>query len=379
MRIKPFILSGLLFIATMAVAQNNSKAAYHRMEGSIGNDIEVTANFIRLFDKVEGNYQYKFKENDATTFFGKMLEVEGKVFKNDSLYLKEYGADDASFLGVWNDKSYKGQWKVPGEDNDYMEVLLKEYYPHGSLPFKVYYLNSEEKLMDGVNNSPTATLELTFVYPKDNSLSPGVLDSVKQIINKGFFGDHFKQNRPEIMLQSYEKEYYQNYKSTNLEAYKEMGGASFSWSSVNAMSVLFNSSYLLCVEYQRYAFTGGAHGITNNAYDIIDLKNGRVLTYNDIFIKGADSALSALLTHKMLKKYKTKDEADLKTLGFFVNKISPNQNVYVTGNGIGFKYASYEIAPYSYGMPEVFLPFNECKDLIQPGTPVYQLSRQKQQ
>ena len=379
MKIKPFILSGLLFITTVVVAQNNSKAAYHRMEGSIGDDIEVTANFIRLFDKVEGNYQYKFKENDVTTFFGKMLEVEGKVLKNDSLYLKEYGADNASFSGIWSDRAYKGKWKVPGEDNDYMEVMLKEYYPHGSLPFKVYYLNSEENLIDGVKNSPTATLELTFVYPEDNSLPPGILDSVKQIINKGFFGENFKQSTPNIMLKAYEKEYYHNYKNANLEEYKELGGASFSWASVNAMSVLFNSSYLLCVEYQRYAFTGGTHGITNNAYDIIDLKNGRVLTYNDIFLDDADSALSVLLTNKMLKKYKTKDEADLKTLGFFVNKVLPNQNVYVTGNGIGFKYASYEIAPYSYGLPEVFLSFDECKDLIRPGTPVYQLSLQKQQ
>ena len=380
MRIKPFILLGFLFIATIGVAQNNSKASYHRMEGSIGNDIEVTANFIRLFDKVEGNYQYKFRENDATTFYGKMLEVEGKVLKNDSLYLKEYGADNASFTGLWGDDFYRGQWKVPGEGSDYMEVLLKEYYPHGSLPFKVYYLNSEENLIDGVKNSPTASIELIFVYPKQNSLPFGILDSVKHIINKGFFGGNFRQSTPNIMLKAFEKEYYHNYKNSNLDEYKKTSnGHSFTWSSMNSMSVLFNSSYLLCMEYQRYAFTGGAHGITNNAYDIIDLKNGHVLTYNDIFSDDADSALSVLLTRKMLKKYKTKDEADLKQLGFFVEKILPNQNIYVTGNGIGFKYASYEIAPYSYGLPEVFLSFDECKNLICRETPVYRLSRQKQQ
>ncbi len=349
------------------------------MEGNIGNDVEVTANFIRLFDKVEGNYQYKFKENEATTFYGKMLEVEGKVLKNDSLYLKEYGADDASFMGVWHDNLFNGKWKVPGDDDDYMEVLLKEYYPQGSLPFKVYYLSSEEPLIEGRKDSPTATLELTLLYPENNSMTAAVLDSVKHIINKGFFGDNFSPDSPANMLKKFEKEYYHNYKVSNLDEYKEIGGASFSWASVNSMSVLFNSSYLLCVEYQRYAFSGGAHGMTNNSYDIIDLKNGNVLTYNDIFVDNADSTLSVLLTKKMLKKYKTKDEADLKQLGFWVDTISPNQNVYVTGNGIGFKYASYEIAPYSYGLPEVFLSFEECKNLIRPGTPVYRLSQQKQQ
>ncbi len=379
MNIKSVILPVLLFVAAFSVAQNSRKVSYHRMEGNIGNDVEVTANFIRLFDKVEGNYQYKFRENDATTFYGKMLEVEGKVLKNDSLYLKEYGADDASFLGIWHDNSFNGKWKVPGDDDDYMEVLLKEYYPQGSIPFKVYYLNSEEPLIKGSNDSPTATLELTLLYPKNNFMTAAILDSVKQIINNSFFGDNFTPDLPAIMLKKFEKEYYHNYKVSNLDEYNEIGGAAFSWASINSMSVLFNSSYLLSIEYQRYAYSGGAHGITNDAYDIIDLKSGKVLTYNDIFVDNADSALSALLTKKMLEKYKTKDEADLKQLGFWVDTISPNQNVYVTGNGIGFKYASYEIAPYSYGLPEVFLSFEECKNLIRPGTPVYRLSQQKQQ
>ncbi len=379
MNIKSVILPVLLFVAAFSVAQNSRKVSYHRMEGNIGNDVEVTANFIRLFDKVEGNYQYKFRENDATTFYGKMLEVEGKVLKNDSLYLKEYGADDASFLGIWHDNSFNGKWKVPGDDDDYMEVLLKEYYPQGSLPFKVYYLSSEEPLVKGSNDSPTATLELTLLYPKNNFMTAAILDSVKQIINNSFFGDNFTPDLPAIMLKKFEKEYYHNYKVSNLDEYNEIGGAAFSWASINSMSVLFNSSYLLSIEYQRYAYSGGAHGITNDAYDIIDLKSGKVLTYNDIFVDNADSALSALLTKKMLEKYKTKDEADLKQLGFWVDTISPNQNVYVTGNGIGFKYASYEIAPYSYGLPEVFLSFEECKNLIRPGTPVYRLSQQKQQ
>ena len=81
----------------------------------------------------------------------------------------------------------------------------------------------------------------------------------------------------------------------------------------------------------------------------------------------------------MLDKYKTKGEAKLSQVGFFVDQITPNRNVYITGNGIGFKYAAYEVAPYSYGLPEVFLSFDKVKDLIRPGTPVYRLSQQKQQ
>ncbi len=378
MSIKHLLLYISLLVSFSLTAQNSDNTSYHRMEGNIGENIEVKANFIRLFDKVEGNYQYRFKENDATTFYGKMLEMEGRLLKNDSLYLKEYGADDYSFSGIWRDKSFKGEWSVPDEENKYMDVLLKEYYPAGSLPFDVFYLSSEEKLIENQKESPVATLELTFVYPKNNYLQPKTLDSVRKVIDNSFFGGKFIQASPKNMMTSFEKEYYNNYKNSNLDLYKETGGASFNWSSSNSMSVLYNSDYMLCLEYQKYAYTGGAHGMTNVSYDIIDLRNGKVLSYNDIFIENADSALSAILTKKMLNKFKTKDETTLKQVGFFVDKITPNRNVYVTGNGIGFKYASYELAPYAYGLPEVFLNFNEIKELIRPGTPVYRLSRQKQ-
>lgn len=379
MNIKSIILSVLLFIATMTVAQNNHKASYHRMEGKIGKDVEVTANFIRLFDKVEGNYQYKYKENDATMFYGKMLELEGTLLKNDSLYLKEYGATSYAFQGIWKDGAYTGQWIVPGDDGKKLPVSLKEYYPKGSMAFDVFYLNSKEKLKKEEVDSPTAELEMTFAYPKANYIQPDIVDSVKRIVIKGFFGSDFLQASPVVMMKDFEKEYFFNYKDANLEIYDETRGASFDWSSVNSMSIVYNANYLLCVEYQKYAFTGGAHGMTNVSYDIIDLTNGKGLSYSDIFIDNADSALTALLTKKMLEKYKTKSESDLKDIGFFVDSITPNHNVYVTGNGIGFKYASYELAPYSYGLPEVFLSFDEIKPLIRKGTPVYRLSRQNQE
>ena len=379
MKIKISLVSILLIIAYSSWGQNNNSKSYHRMEGNIGDNIEVTANFIRLFDKINGNYQYKFKENNATMFYGKMLELEGKLLKNDSLYLKEFGANDYSFTGIWENNSFEGNWKIPGEENNYMDVMLKEYYPSGSLPFDVFYLSSEEKLVPDQKESASATIELTFIYPKNNYIQENILDSVKQIIVKGFFGNSFLPASPKKMVTDFEKEYYHNYKETNLDEYKEIGGASFSWASMNTMSVLFNSNYLLCVEYQKYAYTGGAHGMTNISYDIVNLKSGKVLDYNDIFINHADSALTVLLTNKMLDKYKTKEEAKLSEVGFFVDQITPNRNVYVTGNGIGFKYAAYEVAPYAYGLPEVFLSFDEVKELIRPGTPVYRLSRQKQQ
>ena len=53
--------------------------------------------------------------------------------------------------------------------------------------------------------------------------------------------------------------------------------------------------------------------------------------------------------------------------GLFENKIEAGDNFYLTGKGITFSYTPYEIAPYAAGEIQVFIPYTDMKDLLQPG------------
>jgi hypothetical protein len=44
--------------------------------------------------------------------------------------------------------------------------------------------------------------------------------------------------------------------------------------------------------------------------------------------------------------------------------VDPNDNFFITGGGIGFFYNPYEIAPYSSGSTEIFLPWEEILPLL---------------
>jgi hypothetical protein len=176
------------------------------------------------------------------------------------------------------------------------------------------------------------------------------------------------------MLVNFEKEYLGNYIDQN-ENWHEVGGASFNWEKMISMSIVYNNNYLLCLEYLKYAYSGGAHGMSNMAYDIIYLDDGRLLTFADVFDEGTEEALSALLTKQLRKDYNIPDEVNLKDAGFFVDKVDPNRNIYVTGNGVGFVYNSYEIAPYSQGATNIFLEFPQVKELVKKGTPVYGMTK----
>lgn len=345
--------------------------AYMRYEGSIDNNISIIANMVKLYPKLSGNYQYKYLDDDATIHVGKTIELNGEIDKNNKVVLKEFGRTENAFDGEISGTKFEGTWNA-GDDRK-LPFLLTEYYPNGSMAFDVFYLHSEGELVKGETDSPIAEIELTLIYPSDKYIEPDVEDSVKKIITRSYFGEGFNTSSPDSMLINFEGEYLDNYSKQN-ENWHKTQSASFNWEKVLSMSVVYNSTYMLCLEYLKYAYSGGAHGMTNISYDIIYLDNGRLLTYADVFVEEGEEELSKILTNQLRKDYSIPDDVTLGEAGFFVEEVKPNRNIYVTGNGVGFLYNSYEIAPYSQGATNIFLEFKQIKNLVKMGTPVYELS-----
>ena len=353
----------------MGQQATNNNLFYSRFEGIMGENIHVTANIIRLFDKISGNYQYRFINEENEMHFGKTINIDGNAHLKDA-NLKEFGQDTYTFSGILNEESYKGTWRTP--DDKELDFDMKEHYPNGTLPFDIFYLHSEGRLVSDDAKSPSAEIELTLIFPEDKYFQTGIVDSVKRIIANGFFGENFYNISPDSMLTDFETEYFSTYKKQNADWFDN--GASFNWQKMVSMSVVFNSSYLLCVEYLKYAYSGGAHGMTNIAYDIINLNEGKIFLYDNIFKEDSKDSLSAILTQKLRKDYIIPDDVSLIDAGFFVDNIEPNHNVYINGNGIGFLYNSYEIAPYSNGQTNIFLEFDKINDLLKSGTPISMIS-----
>jgi hypothetical protein len=346
---------------------------YKRFEGNISGNINVTANIVRLFDNVSGNYIYYFIDGDNEMYYGKTVELDGIIDENDSLKLREFGSADFTFEGLMNDGHYEGKWNSGKQK--FLDFDMQEYYPKGSLPFDVYYLKSEEVLKENIKDSPTAQIELSLVFPLDNYFEPAIVDSVSNIITKTYFGSGFKNDIPEAMLENFENEYFTNYRRQSKDWENNSGRLTFNWEKQVNMTIVYNSNYLLCSEYLKYAYAGGAHGMSNLSYDIIDLKSGAKLSYADIFKPGSDSLLGQIITDQLRTNYKIPEEVSLKEAGFFMEKIEPNENIFINGEGIGFVYNSYEIAPYSRGATRILLSFGKIQDLIVVGSPAYQLSR----
>ncbi len=369
-------LTGVM-MSTLLTAQNSGRTLfYKRMEGTIGEKVFVTAHLIRVKDNISGNYYYTFSGQDGTKQYGKTIELSGKMVNDTSVFLKEIGEDDYSFEGTLTDDRFTGNWHDPDDYEKTLPFEMKSYYPKGSLPFAIHYLKSDYILDEKQKDSPYADIELVLAWPSDNYFLPEIADSVKKAIVNSFFGDNFQINEPDSMLAFFEKEYYRNFDKQAGELYKKYNKI-FNWEKMISMSVIFNSNYLLTLEYLRYAYSGGSHGITNTSYDVINLRDGNILKYETVFKENIKDTLSILLTQKLKKDYRLNDTVSLKKAGFFYDTVKPNRNIFANGNGIGFVYNNYEIAPSSQGTITVFLPYNEIKNLIKKGTPVYPLAQKE--
>ncbi len=367
--------AGIIFLMTISLfaGEEGDSLFYKRMEGTIGKKMNVTTHLIRIDDKLTGNYYYTFTGQDGKRQDGKTIDLSGKMVDDTAVYLKEIGQDGYSFEGKLTDDRFTGVWHDPEQEDKTLPFEMDAYYPKGSLPFKVHYLKSEYFADKKNPDAPSANIELVLAWPLKDYFMPEVLDSVRRKIMNSFFGDNFTRNLPDTLLVAFESEYYQNFDKQAGELFEKYHKV-FNWEKMVSMSVLFNSNYLLTLEYLRYAYSGGSHGMTNISYDVINLRDGSTLGYESVFNKNAKDTLSSLLTAQLKKDYVLSAGVSLKKAGFFYDSISPNQNIYVNGNGVGFVYNSFEIAPYSQGIITVFLPFHQIEGIIKKGSPVYPLS-----
>jgi hypothetical protein len=166
------------------------------------------------------------------------------------------------------------------------------------------------------------------------------------------------------MLAAVKKDFLDNYVSSNEAMYKEMPGASFEWELLKFIHIIYNDDFKITFYLLNYEFTGGAHGLETQDYASVDLKTGKQITLNDLFKPGFESKLTILLSGKLHQMLKLPASAKLTESGYFVDEIKPNDNFYVKGQGIGFLYNHYEIAPYSFGATDIFLTREELKGIL---------------
>jgi len=347
-----------LFISVICHAQDESW--YKCLSGTI-DKYAITMQLHKSGHTYSGYYFYNSKE-EPVYFLGEDTTNNGKI--NLSAFAKPIEGTDEKFLFEQNGSKFTGAWKKSDTGKTYV-FSAAELNDTSLIPFSLVYEYGETKLKPSWKESPAATFEAASVWPANNS-SKALF--VKKIIS----GELTQKNVVRVPVDifgekkdQFFKDYKESYKDTE-DSIMHENPYVFSMDEINHLIIVYQSPRILSLANYSYAYTGGAHGNYGTHYSSLDLVNRKKISLNDILASTAKTKLPSLLEKYFRKNYGVEKNTSLKDAGLFESTIKPNDNFYVTGKGINFCYTPYEIGPYAMGEINIFIPFSELNNYLQP-------------
>lgn len=359
-----------LLLGMFGISQNTFPVSgYFHLEGTINNSQPATIEMVKINDSIFADFLLEGPGNslkngkDDMTGFSPRMFLCGSMEPDGTLSLK----DPFSEKGLQFSGKADGDLKIIGnlENNigQKFTCVFSEKYPVGSVQLNLYNTKDVKKLVKK-SPSPEAKINLGVLLPAE-SANALISDSLGDIIRRRFFGKTVPDSTPEAMLNVIKDVFFENYTSSNETLFEEMPeSASFNWEMLKYMHILNNRDYLFTFYIITYGFAGGAHGLETFDYYSVDLKSGKLLELTDIFPADSLTSLANILTNKLRQMSGLKENQKLTDSGYFSDEIKPIENFYLTDSGIGFFYNHYDIAPYSSGSTDIFLTFDELKNLL---------------
>ncbi|MDR1119780.1 MAG: RsiV family protein [Dysgonamonadaceae bacterium] len=232
---------------------------------------------------------------------------------------------------------------------------------------------------------PYCDLQIKFVYPATCTDS-SKLQALQTIFITKFFDNSFAGKTPKEAVETYKKQYIENYKlleteednnpsAYTIDSHIDESQSSFSYYEILENRIFFNQDGLLSFSTFSENFTGGAHG-THLCYGYtIDLNTGNLLAETDIFCENYSSAIANAIVYKIMQANNLSDPKELENIGYTdIKDIAPNGNFLINDKGITYIFNEYDIAPYVMGQTEVFLPYNEINLYINKEGPLAKLA-----
>jgi hypothetical protein len=222
-----------------------------------------------------------------------------------------------------------------------------------------------------VQTVPYQTITLRSVYkkivfsPEQGKKSPRIDVSLlllepagNKLLQKILYEDLTPEEYTEHLIQNYKnsyEEFFDQEKDIPL-----LPVAALNWTYEETHGV-HTYSQLQVIDRTKEYYTGGAHGMREKAYFVIDLAEKKQLYLKDLFLT---EALKTRI-EDALRSYSNLNAGEPLSAGYyFEDSVEPPENFYLTPQGIGFHWDPYEIAPYSVGPVEIHIPYGDAGELL---------------
>lgn len=251
----------------------------------------------------------------------------------------------------------------------------KTVQPSTKIVFDSIVVKSHIPLLETNDTTlPFADVKVSFIYPTKFGNKED-LARLQQIFTGTFFNSlDFDSLSPGEAVDAYITDYKKDYKSLSNDYYDEKSklpkGETPMWYwyyMYNTNKIMFQNDSLLsyAVEYSDY--TGGAHGSHRITYTNVDLGELVTVSEEDIFLPNYKKQLTEIIINRLMAQHNVTAPDSLINIGFFnLEEVFPNNNFWLSDKGIHYSYNQYEIAPYSMGVIDVDIPYEDLSAILKP-------------
>ncbi len=357
----------------------NNAPFYKHLVGTVADKpttLNLTCNIeINALGKITNYTGYYYSTGDVEPH-----KVSGIGDSLGGIKLTVWDNDDESAISFdgkfTNAQTYAG---------NFIDTILKIKLPFNltenyadALELTPNNLTDSVKLFKNVDGSPIATFDINLLIPKTSQkdiadfLIPQILKIPESVSITDDDGDKQLRKTPVFkdaatLMQAHRDSFFALYRDVFKDEKPSATNEYFAmnFASLTSTDVVYNEKNILSLAVSNYDFEGGAHGSHGTSLVSYNLTEKKVITLNDIFASDYKPILNKALETSLRKKFKLAPKDSLSNI-LFDNKIEATDNFCITQKGILFMYNPYEIASYAAGEIDLYIPFAEIKQVLNP-------------
>lgn len=220
--------------------------------------------------------------------------------------------------------------------------------PHISNEVISYEISSIKDQGIVYGNNDVKLAEVSAVLPK---LSPD--NDISKKINEYY----------EEMLEKYISDMKSELKAAGEANAQITEGEYIPCSASQVYEIALNNGKFLSVKRVCSQFLGGMHGNTEYFSDSFSLESGERLGLSDIFTVSADEYLDRIF-REVLMQIRMDDSEYFGDYEGSVKTLYNTEDFYLTADSIVVFYSGYALGPYSLGIPEYSISFEDLDDIL---------------
>lgn len=351
----------LLFVAVSFRLQSQDFLA-QRFEGK-SDGLGLILYMEQYNTSVSGNL-FVFHHADSTKITVSRMELIGTMADETTFVMKQAGFPEPCISGSFSKSG--NSIALTGSCATFQAEVQVHKSVTGQMMLDLYRISETTPLWPDDPFSPKASLEMDAILPHVNS-NARYTDALIRFASVQPGNDAPATAAYDSLMKFASMRFSDQYRRlAEGDPVQNQTRRIPDWERIQQMQLVLNDQGLVCIEKTVYAYSGGANGMTNSSYLIVN-DSGNILTYRDIFREECYDELSSLIDQKLRDAYSLDAQSPLSQAGFFNEIIQPNDNLYLSHDGLAFVYNVYEIAPRSMGTIRVRLLPEEVEQCIEPG------------